>query len=381
MAPKVLKSGTVAFKAEGRLLQELGLRLVASPEVALVELIKNAYDAESPDCVVRLSNNETKLLVEDHGQGMTLDDFMSRWMQIATSSKATRKRSTKYKRPMTGAKGIGRFAVRYLGDHLSLETTAYDKERGEYTTLSAQFDWPKLDRMADLANIKVPYKLVRASSNATTGTKLLISKLRNTTDFATSRNLRAEVLRIISPLSGLDGGHISRAISQDARDPGFKVALPGDDPTEDTDLAELVLKNYWAKLTVSLKGNSLAISVTFPGRKKDKSIRMTVKDTVIKNGLFCDIRFFPRRKGVFHSKEVHGPSAWTWVRENSGVAVVDHGFRIKPYGFPDDDWLQLDIDGAHNKRDWRTDIARKEISYTRGSACTSWRQSRFELAA
>ena len=42
-----LDQGKVAFQTEGRLLQELGERLVASPEVALVELIKNAYDADS----------------------------------------------------------------------------------------------------------------------------------------------------------------------------------------------------------------------------------------------------------------------------------------------------------------------------------------------
>jgi HSP90 family molecular chaperone len=145
MPNSIITSGTVAFNAEGRLLQELGLRLVASPEVALVELIKNAYDADSPDCLVRLSSDETELVVEDHGGGMTYDDFIARWMQVATASKAREKLSSRFKRRMTGAKGIGRFAVRYLGDHLSLESTAYDPRRREQTTLKAQFDWPKLD--------------------------------------------------------------------------------------------------------------------------------------------------------------------------------------------------------------------------------------------
>jgi hypothetical protein len=51
-----LDKGSIPFQAEGRLLQELGLRLVAKPEVALVELIKNAYDADSVTCTVRLEN-------------------------------------------------------------------------------------------------------------------------------------------------------------------------------------------------------------------------------------------------------------------------------------------------------------------------------------
>jgi len=58
-----LDTGSIPFQAEGRLLQELGLRLVAKPEVALVELIKNAYDADSAMCVVRLEGGGKTLVV------------------------------------------------------------------------------------------------------------------------------------------------------------------------------------------------------------------------------------------------------------------------------------------------------------------------------
>jgi len=62
---EILAKDSIPFQAEGRLLQELGLRLVASPEVALVELIKNSYDADSPTCCVRLADNEKTLVVAD----------------------------------------------------------------------------------------------------------------------------------------------------------------------------------------------------------------------------------------------------------------------------------------------------------------------------
>ena len=141
MAKNVLDTGVVCFTSQGRLLEELGLRLVASPEIALVELIKNAYDADSPDCEVRYTADGISLVVADHGHGMTLDDFKNQWMQIATGNKLSEHRSPKYKRLLTGAKGIGRFAIRYLGDQLTLESTAFDKTRGKLTTLKAKFDW------------------------------------------------------------------------------------------------------------------------------------------------------------------------------------------------------------------------------------------------
>ena len=87
MSEAQLARGKVAFQTEGRLLQELGERLVASPEVALVELIKNAYDADLSACEVHLIDDDKTLVVQDYGIGMTLDQFKNRWMRIATSQK------------------------------------------------------------------------------------------------------------------------------------------------------------------------------------------------------------------------------------------------------------------------------------------------------
>ena len=165
--------------------------------------------------------------------------------------------SPRFKRKMTGAKGIGRFAVRYLGDRLLLESTAYDEGRGEHTTLKATFDWPQLDALADLSTLKIPYELSRAPSGRPTGTTLVIHKLRTATDFAQSRNLRTDVLRIVSPLGALDSGHIVRQPSGTSHDPGFRVVLPEDGVTDKADLAQSVLENYWARLTISLKRNQL----------------------------------------------------------------------------------------------------------------------------
>src|SRR5208282_794169 len=97
-AENILEQDVVPFQAEGRLLQELGERLVASPEVALVELIKNAYDADSPSCEVRLVDKNQTLLIIDEGHGMTRDDFVGKWMSIATASKVDERVSRLYQR-------------------------------------------------------------------------------------------------------------------------------------------------------------------------------------------------------------------------------------------------------------------------------------------
>jgi signal transduction histidine kinase len=355
---KLLESDSIPFQAEGRLLQELGLRLVASPEVALVELIKNSYDADSPSCTVRLEQKQKKLVVADRGLGMTLDDFKNKWMRIATSSKTGIQTSPKFGRQLTGAKGIGRFAVRYLGDHLALKSVAFDPIYKCTTLLEAAFDWPKLDIAKDISKVAVDYSLTQVSDGTATGTTLTITRLRSSADFTRATELRDDVLRIVSPLQGLDRGRFARTSTKSEKDPGFNVVLPGSGDASSVDLATSILGNYWGRLTIDLHGTALRFEVSLPGLKRPRSLRLRVPND-ISAGLHADIRYFPRRKGVFRAKDINGREAWKWVRDNCGVKVVDHGFHIHPYGFENDDWLLVDRDSSHNEREWRTEIARK----------------------
>lgn len=361
MAEKLLDSGTLPFQAEGRLLQELGERLVASPQVALVELIKNSYDADASSSEVRLEEDGNALIVADDGHGMNLEEFVGKWMRIATRSKAEERLSRTYKRKLTGAKGIGRFAVRSLGHHLTLHSVAEDSSRAVRTKLTARFDWAEIDKLSDIREARVDYTLEQVEGNAPTGTVLEVRQLKSSTDFTGTSSLRAAVLRIVTPLQGLEAGRFSQG-KKTRGDPGFQVVLPGtaEEAGREVNLAALVLKNRWARLTVDLKRNNLIFKVWFSPLRKPKQLKLEIS-TAISSGFVADIRFFPRRKGVFRAKGINGQEAWKWVRDNSGVAVVDHGFRIMPYGYQFDDWLHLDSDKAHSVRNWRSKIAKEQF--------------------
>ena len=218
---KLLESDSIPFQAEGRLLQELGLRLVASPEVALVELIKNAYDADSPSCTVQLGQKQTKLVVADRGLGMTLNDFKSKWMRIATSSKTGQQTSLKFGRPLTGAKGIGRFAVRYLGDHLALKSVAFDPIYKCTTLLEAAFDWPKLDIAKDISKVAVD-SLTQVADGTATGTTLTITRLRSSADFTRATDLRNDVLRYRFAPAGSGSGAVCEDQHEVRKRPGLQ---------------------------------------------------------------------------------------------------------------------------------------------------------------
>jgi signal transduction histidine kinase len=361
MAERQIDSGSIAFQTEGRLLQELGERLVASPQIALVELVKNSYDADAKTCTVSLANRNRSLTVADDGIGMNYDQFANRWMRIATSGKVLERVSPAYKRRLTGQKGIGRFAVRFLGKTLELSSIAYDPGRKYKTHLIASFDWTQLDQEQNLDHATIPYKLFRAEEDAETGTTLTIGGLRIGAEETQSSPFRTAVLKIVTPLQGLNGGRFRTNVSDDGgkrKDPGFQVILPGEDiaSSDNLDLAKQVLDRAWATLTINFENDVLTYTATFSNDEKPVRLRCKRK-SLIRNGFVADIRYFPRRAGVFRGGEVDGQKAWAWVRENSGVAVIDHGFRIPPYGQQDDDWLAIDADNAHNSRAWRSSIS------------------------
>ena len=353
---KHLDIGSVAFEAEGRLLQELGERLVANPDIALVELLKNAYDADAPSCSVQLATDGAALIISDDGSGMTKDQFLGRWMKIATAHKMDEPVSPLFGRRRTGQKGIGRFAVRFLGSQLQLTTISDDPLLKRRTKLTAVFDWALLDAAENLRDVQIKYVVDPVDRDVATGTSLRIEKLRHELGFLGSRSFRTSVLRIVSPLESLERGRFQRAEAGDFQvDPGYRVVLPSSDGPEETDIGKEVLDRAWARLRISVNKSKVEYIVDLAG--KEKRLRLTLKSS-IRAGLVADIRHFPRRQGVFSGGSVDGRAAWAWVRENCGVAIVDHGFRLRPFGFAKNDWLHLDHDNVHNERDWRSEVAK-----------------------
>ena len=358
----VLDSGTLSFSVETRVLRELGERLVKQPEVAIVELIKNAYDADANECAIEYSP-QSRIVVEDDGTGMTLDRFTTAWMRIGTGMKAQTPYSERYRREITGEKGIGRFAVRFLGSELHLETVAKDQKRHLTTKLTAEFDWPSFDRNEDLGKVRVPYELVAAQAGAPTGTKLVITGLRVEASRLDLDAVRTGAMGILTPLRSLFHQTIGSGglEVEEGADPGFELNVRSGRAGTATDVAEEILESYVLRATLTVSDEELDLKVY--SRDGEKPY-LRIVDTYANNvgGVEADIRFFPRRKGAFTGLPVDGRYAQSWIRDNHGVAVFDRMFRVQPYGSAHDDWLQLQADAARNRRDPRSKLADKHLA-------------------
>lgn len=128
------RTKSLKFRPYARLLTMLGDQLIKNERVALVELIKNAYDADASWVKVSfegfdadfVGKDGSKIVIEDDGDGMTTEIIENHWANPATPVKLQRKRTerrtTKKGRVIQGEKGIGRFALLKLGRKIELTT-------------------------------------------------------------------------------------------------------------------------------------------------------------------------------------------------------------------------------------------------------------------
>lgn len=129
-----MTSEPLKFKPYARLLTMLGDQLIRNEQVALSELVKNAYDADASWVRVNFNGFDenfrpktgAKIVVEDDGFGMTEEVIRNHWVNPATPmklmSKKADRRTTPGGRIIQGEKGIGRFALFKLGRDMTMVT-------------------------------------------------------------------------------------------------------------------------------------------------------------------------------------------------------------------------------------------------------------------
>lgn len=190
----------------------IGRDLITDRVTALFELVKNSYDANAQNVNVIFENvgagkTGSVIRIEDDGYGMSFEDIRDKWMVIGTSSKRSRPYSPEpYNRKCVGEKGIGRFAVDKLGDNVSIIT----KKSGSEKWLKVDIDWTSyyqdskdgydLRLFTDMENT---YSYRDADDPNESGTKLVITSIREPWTRKEIEHLQREISKIVSPFANL----------------------------------------------------------------------------------------------------------------------------------------------------------------------------------
>ena len=220
----IIEHNSMPFKPYARLMNILGDQLITDKIVAVIELLKNCYDADSPTAEVRFGNmsnigfhdlpleEQAYIEIRDVGCGMTLSTIKNVWLRPATPDKLNKKQQKQSRttrgRVIQGEKGIGRFAIHKLGEKIELYTKA--KDENEIKLVMDFSDYNPED--ANLFNQNTSYKLLEDVKNVwyvnnppeilnyNSGTIIRIYNLREHWNSADYKNLYKNIQRLIPPL-------------------------------------------------------------------------------------------------------------------------------------------------------------------------------------
>lgn len=336
--------GKATMRPRARLIGLIGEELISDEPVALVELVKNGYDADANHVEIRFEGKDPdrpeRIVVADDGVGMSLDTVLHSWLEPGTITKKKQERSPGG-RLYQGAKGIGRFATARLGRTLLLETRQKDGPE----MVNVLLEWGEFTDDSFLDEVEIEYEVVPAGKFPP-GTKLTIEGLQH--DVWKEENLErlhARLSRLISPFSDVDDFRIDLQLPSH---PGF---------SGDVQPPSLVLKPvYLLKGHVDAEGlfsGELSIEGKVATRHAIEKRQLAPKDEVPVCGPFeVEIRAWDRDREGLDPIAARENQSISEIRRTldtfSGVSIYRDGFRVHPYGERGNDWLKLDLRSRQN---------------------------------
>jgi len=360
-SPSVKKTAEkkFAFQVTPRLLSLLGEQLIRDANLAVFELVKNAYDANSTACNVTLhisdDPNNSKIIIQDNGDGMDENILKNIWMMIGTDNKAIQREkgirtSPPFNRFPLGEKGLGRLSIHKLGRFIRLTTRM--KQGRE---LVMEFDLYNLEKAKTFDRAFVTLQVVKPSvfAGVKHGTRLEITHLKETWTRGELRRLHRAVNSLCSPYKGpVD----------------FKVVLaaPGNESWLD---GLFTAKDAYSCSTYHISGyfenNHLCFDYVFTPpsglaskinkrdisvnglpleRKKEKGVSPSIDLSLHQIGRI-DFEFwlYDRDPQLIRAVTDDIKGLKDYLDDNGGIRIYRDGIRVYDFGEPGNDWLNLDI--------------------------------------
>lgn len=194
----------------------LGRELISDGSQAVMELVKNCFDADATFASVEIMGNDGPppdshfpdakgyIRIRDDGDGMTLDQLRRGWFTIALSEKKRLKEQgleTRRGRTPLGDKGLGRLGAQALADNVEITT----RPRGSTQEVHAWFSWNEFTSDKPLSSISIRYE-IRDATGVNQGTTILLSNLRPIANWSSKDAqipLQRSLSRLISPFKAI----------------------------------------------------------------------------------------------------------------------------------------------------------------------------------
>ena len=388
------------FDINPHVIRQLGEELVPDEMTALMELIKNAYDADASYVKIDINTegvyteeqltyptHKGYIVVEDSGVGMDDTTIEKSWLTISYSNKRAGvdgiKKKTKKERTPLGDKGLGRLSTQRLADYCEIFTTP----EGGSKRYHVAFDWREFDKVERLS--QVPVKVESTPAGISKGTKLVLTNLLSTEVWKGDRldTFKNKIVQVLTPFSEVrkfyvyvtvNGEHIDVMKKLDSIlslcQSSYEFSFDGEYLNVSGVIKPMKLgsgnnrtvqENY--KAFIEKDAGKKFAEYFFTTKKKDKSFFFPVENGFIAfskrfsfqndmaglasldgrkcnpgafNGKIYDFALtdnFGAVTNVFDTASEYKE----YVKTQTGIKIYRDGFAVQPYGFGQNDWLGL----------------------------------------
>jgi len=355
-----VQKGKSILRPRARLIKTIGEELISSDIVAIIELVKNSYDANASIIEIKfegkvesvkegkktkkvLLRKESSLIISDDGSGMDLGTIKSAWMEPATTMKKNIKMSPGNRRRYTGEKGIGRFASAKLASSLRMITRSKDDNEAV-----VDFNWSDFaDDNKYLDQVKSTWEIREPIAISDTGTTLILSELNTDWDEYKFRELRIALSRLVNPVSPITDFLMEIKVPTELEEYSGLITAPD----------SLNRPDYSIRGELDFEGKPMII---YTSKKKGISEKLDIASLQLRSpvripqvGPFSfEFRAWDRDNDSLKKianeigstlKNIKGD-----LDDLAGISVYRDDFRVLPYGEKKNDWLRLDIRRVNN---------------------------------
>ena len=383
------------FDITPHIVKQLGEQLVSDEVTALLELIKNSYDADANYVSIDINTkgqytdenlifpkHKGYIAVEDDGFGMNKETILKSWLLISYSKKREQKAKnikTPGGRTPLGEKGLGRLSTQRLADICEILTNT-NKTEGTHLA----FNWKDFEKEERLSDVEIKSKIYNPLIK--NGTKLILTNL-NHSEVWEGKNLERFK------------GFVSQIISPYKENRPFDVYLTVNNEVIDLekindDLRDLAISKFefsYNSKKVKISGKTKLTK--FIGNKKEHFVEFLESDNgkkfyeFLNESAYNDIllsdknNYFLELENEFTLDEISGMEVFdgeianpgsfegvidefsldNWMtydeqvnnifnglsnyrafaQSQAGIKLFRNGFAIKPFGINGQDWLKL----------------------------------------
>jgi signal transduction histidine kinase len=333
---------THQLKFAPSILARLGEELLPNFDQGIIELVRNAYDADATECTITLTEIGSPgglITISDNGCGMDEESISNGWLVLGSSSKRGAG-VTKKGRIQVGDKGLGRLAALRMGKCTKLISRPKTYSNQEF---SSTLVWDEFDHKTTIDEVKIEISCFPTKGKEKSGTDIEIHNLHKKITKPEIERLARSLMLLSNPFDEVNDFTL---IFKCDEYPEFEKLVKEGYLSESEYVLKAKLNNHGIAVAEVLdwKGEILWTTTSEDWFLSKKNINPIYKAPEAN----FEISMFVLDQSNFATRNINKSQVSKWLKALGGVHIYHNDFRVHPYGDEGSDWLDMNLARVNN---------------------------------